>query len=321
MFPTALLFPCPHIELDDLRIDDTDVTLIATSTRRAAVCPQCHASSARIHSRYTRTVADVPCVGRRLIFLLRVRRFFCDASCCPQKTFAGRFGAALPLYARRTARLSAALRSIAFTVGSVAGARLAHVLGMPTSPRMLLRTMHAQAFPDTAAPVVVGLNDWAWKKGRSYGTICVDLERHVPIDLLPDRPPERVVAWLAAHPTIQVIARDRSGGYKDAATRGAPQALQVADRWHLLKNLGDAVEYFFHHHTAALKQASSDLAVYAAGPRTALRPMPSLAGTMTHRRVKVASDAQHATIVERHARIHALRAKRIDVATWHVRSA
>lgn len=234
MFPIARLFPFPDVELDDLRIDDTRLTLIATSTRHAAVCPQCQALSARIHSRYTRTVADLPCVGRQLSLLLRVRRFFCDGPSCPQKTFAERFGAALPVYARRTARLHDALRRVAFAAGGEGGARLAHVLAMPTSPRTLLRTMHAQALPEPAEPIVVGLDDWAWKKGRSYGTICVDLERHAPIDLLPDRSPDSVAAWLAAHPTITAIARDRSGGYKDAATRGAPQALQVADRWHLL---------------------------------------------------------------------------------------
>jgi transposase len=80
----------------------------------------------------------------------------------------------------------------------------------------------------------VGLDDWAWKKGRNYGTLVVDLELHQPSELFPDRSPDTVSAWLAAHPTIEVIARDRSGGYIDAATRGAPQATQVADRWHLL---------------------------------------------------------------------------------------
>ncbi len=111
-----------------------------------------------------------------------------------------------------------------------------------------------------------------------------------------------------------MITRDRSGGYKDAATRGATQALQVADRWHLLKNLGDALEYFFHQHAAALKQASYDFATDQADTPPALRPVPPIAGTMTQRRVKVASDAQHAEVVERYERIHALRAKRIDVA-------
>ena len=231
-----------------------------------------------------------------------------------KKTFAERFGAPLPAYARRTARLRDALRSIAFAAGGEGGARLAHVLAMPTSPRTLLRTIHAQTFPEQAEPIVIGLDDWVWKKGRSYGTICVDLERHAPIDLLPDRSPDHVAAWLAAHPTIKVIACDRSGGYKHAAIRGAPQALQVADRWHLLKNLGEALEYCFHHHAAALKQASCDLAADEAETSPTLRAMPPIAGTMNQRRVKVASEAQHAAVVERYERIHALRAKRLDVA-------
>ena len=202
MFPIAHLFPVPDIELDDRSIDDTGVTLVATSMRHTAVCPRCQSLNARIHSRYTRTVADLPCVGRRLILLLRVRRFFCDRPSCPQKTFAERFGAALPAYARRTARLRDALQHIAFTAGGAGGARLAHILAMPTSPRTLVRAMHVRILPDQDAPSVVGLDDWAWKKGRSYGTICVDLERHLPIDLLADRSPDTVAAWLAAHPTI-----------------------------------------------------------------------------------------------------------------------
>lgn len=313
MFPSALLFPLPDIELDNLRIEETAVTLVATSTQHAAICPQCQFISARIHSRYTRTIADLPCVGQRLI-LLRVRRFFCDAAACPQQTFAERFGTALPVYARRTACLADALRTIAFAAGGAGGARLAHVLAMPTSPRTLLRAMHGLHMPDQAAPTIIGLDEWAWKKGRSYGTICVDLERHAPIDLLPDRAPDTVAAWLAAHPSIQVIARDRSGGYKDAATRGAPQARQVADRWHLLKNLGEALEYVFHQHAAALKQAGHDLAMDDAETATALRPVPPIAGTMNQRRVTVASEAQHAEVVERYEQIHALRAKRIDIA-------
>lgn len=304
----------PDVELDDFHIDDTGVTLVGTSTQHAAVCPQCQSISPRVHSRSTRTVADLPCVGRRLILVLRVRRFFCDAASCPQKTFAERFGAALPAYARRTARLRDALRRIAFAAGGEGGARLAHGLAMPTSPRTLLRIMHAQKISEVAEPIVVGLDDWAWKKGRTYGTICVDLERHVPIDLVPDRSPDSVAAWLAAHPTIKVIARDRSGGYKDAATRGAPQALQVADRWHLLKNLGDALEYFFHHHTSALKQASYDLVSGEADADATLRPVPPVAGTVKQRREKVAGEARHAEVVARYERIHDLHAKRIDVA-------
>lgn len=178
----------------------------------------CHSVSKHIHSRYTRTIADLPTAGRVCRLLLRVRRFFCDVSGCPRKIFAERLGTELPAFARRTVRLTAHLIALAYAAGGHGGARLAHRLAMPTSSRTLLRLLHAQPAPTFPAPQVVGLDEWAWNKGRTYGTRCVDLERHQPIDLLPDRTPESVAAWLQAHPSSTTIARDRNGGYIDGIT-------------------------------------------------------------------------------------------------------
>ncbi len=166
-----------------------------------------------MHSRYRRTVADLPWADRRLLLHLHVQRFFCDQAHCPKRTFAERFGSALPPYARRTARLTANLPALGFATGGHGASRLAQVLAIPISPRTALRIIHRHHLPDTPAPRVVGLDDWAWKKGRTYGSICVDLERHQPIDLLPDREPTTIAAWLHAHPTIEVVARDRGGAF------------------------------------------------------------------------------------------------------------
>jgi transposase len=255
LFPSVLL-PVEQLALESVQVERHQLTITAAATVHAAACPACRCLSTRKHSRYTRTIADLPCLGRALVLHLWVRRFFCDAPHCPRKIFAERFGTELAAYARRTARLLDALRQIAFATGGHGGARLAHTLAMPASPRTLLRLMHAQLVPPFPAPRVVGLDEWAWKKGRNYGTLCVDLERRQPIDLLPDRSPESIAAWLTAHPTIEIITRDRSGGYTDGANRGAPQATQVADRWHLLRNLSDAVERFFLHKRQLLKQAA-----------------------------------------------------------------
>jgi transposase len=212
--------------------------VVAHPVAAVAVCPRCGAGSGRIHSRYARTLADLPCCGVPIVLTLHVRRFFCDAPACSQRTFAERLPEAAPPYARRTTRLRAALAPLAFTAGGKPGAALTRALRMGVSRETLLRLIrrtpcgHATA----ATPQVVGVDDWAWKRGQRYGTIVCDLERRCPLDLLPERETASTAAWLAAHPGITVVSRDRGGVYADAAARGAPDAVQVADRWHLLKS-------------------------------------------------------------------------------------
>ncbi|GAC1527806.1 MAG: hypothetical protein NVS2B16_35710 [Chloroflexota bacterium] len=269
----------------------------------------------RVHSRYRRTVGDLPWADRRLVLHLHVRRFFCDLASCPRRTFAERFGPSLPPYARRTARLTANLSALAFAAGGQGAARLAHLLAMPISPRTAIRIMHGQPLPGAPAPRVVGLDDWAWKKGRTYGSICVDLERHQPIALLPDREPATIAAWLQDHPTIEVVARDRGGAFIDGVGQGAPEAIQVADRWHLLKNLGDALEHLFHHQSAVLKQVFADLDAQPSAAAPKERMLPTLDGASKSQRSKVASAAWSERALERYRQIHTFHAEQIDVAT------
>jgi transposase len=160
-------------------------------------------------------VADLPWAGVRTRLHLNVRRFFCDNRDCTRTVFAERLGAALPASARRTTRLVEALRNIAFTGGGESGARLAHAQGMPASPRPLLRLLQAHLVPQLPPSRVVGIDEWAWKKGRTYGTILVDLEQKRPVDLLPDREVKSVASWFRAHPEVEIIARDRSGLYAE----------------------------------------------------------------------------------------------------------
>ena len=166
------MFPIPDLALDSVAVADERITIVAGSTARVASCPACRSLSPRIHSRYLRTVADLPRSGRALSLSLQVRRLFCTAAHCPRKTFVERFGSILPAYARRTARLTDALRAIAFAASGEGGGHLAHRLAMPISPRtlLLLRIMHAQPLPSLPAPRVVGLDEWVWKKGRTYAT-------------------------------------------------------------------------------------------------------------------------------------------------------
>jgi len=178
--------------------------------------------------------------------LLSVRRFFCKAAKCARKVFAERLPELLEPSSRLTTRLRTALQQVGFSCSGKGGERLATALGMGASDTTILWSVQLVRTPTVNADQVrvVGIDDWSWRRGKRYGTIIVDLEKQQVLDLLPDRSVESVRAWLAAHPQVEVVSRDRGANYVDGATQGAPQAVQVADRWHLYKNLGEAVEAF-----------------------------------------------------------------------------
>ena len=196
----------------------------------------------RVHSRYTRRLDDLPCLGRCVRLQVAVRRFACPQPDCPRRIFTERLPGFAAPWARTTDRLRQTQTDIGSSLGGEAGARLAARMAITTSPDTLLRRVKRLKSAPAEPPRVVGIDDWAWRKGQRYGTIVVDLERGDVIDLLPDRDADTVAAWLKAHPGIEVVSRDRSATYAEAATEGAPRAVQVADRWHLLKNLREAVE-------------------------------------------------------------------------------
>jgi transposase len=235
----------PHLtgfRLDAIHRSDGQLTLTATAVRKAAPCPICHRRSRRVHSRYHRRVADLPLGGTPLTLVLHVRKFFCRNPRCPRRIFAERLPSLVAAGARRSLPLHAVLERVAFTLGGEAGARLAIALGMPTTPDILLRLIRAAPLPAIGTPEHVGVDDFALRKGRVYAGLIIDHDQHRPLDVLPDCSPTTIAAWLAAHPSIRLVSRDRGTPIVEGVTRGAPQAIQVADRWHLLKNLGEALE-------------------------------------------------------------------------------
>jgi hypothetical protein len=220
----------------------------------SAACTSCSQPSQRAHSYYTRTIHDLPVSEQVVRLKLCVRRFRCVNPNCIRRTFTERLPALVAPYAQRTTRLNETLHQVGQALGGEAGARLLKSLHMHTSGDTLLRLLGKETLESVTTPRVLGVDDWAQRKGHSYGTILVDLERHQVIDLLPDRTAQTLAAWLQAHPGVAIVTRDRSTEYARGITEGAPSALQVADRWHLLLNLRQVLERFLRRLYARLKQ-------------------------------------------------------------------
>jgi len=214
----------------------------AHTTTTTASCPDCQHCATRIHSRYLRAPRDLPVSTQPVQLRLLVRRFFCDQPTCARRTFAEGFPELLPRKAQRTARFTTTLYDVGMALGGSAGASLAHRLRICTSPDTIVRVLRRHKQAEAPTPRVLGIDEFALQKGRVYGTILVDIERAAPVDLLPDRRSETVAAWLQEHPGVEIITRDRSTEFTHGASEGAPTAIQVADRWHLLTNLREAVE-------------------------------------------------------------------------------
>src|SRR5258708_2959891 len=221
-----------------------------------ACCPLCHQPSERVHSTYQRTVADVPCGGRRVLLLLTVRKYICHTSDCSRSIFTERLPELVQSYARITNRLRQWIEAIGRAASGEVGARLAEHLGMRVSPTTILRRLMALFTPPVGKVSVLGIDDWSFRRGRKFGTILVDLITHAIIDLLPDRDAETAAAWMRLHPEIEIESRDRGEDYASAARLGAPQARQVADRFHLAKNLKEIVEEILARCRAEIRQAS-----------------------------------------------------------------
>lgn len=242
-----LLLGETKLQIDHFTIDGDVITIIVTSVQDRSNCPDCSRASERVHSTYVRTVADITWAALSAQWHLRVRRMFCDNPDCPRQTFAERLECLLPR-ARRSVRLTHAQQAIAMSRGGEAGARLTAKLRIQVSPDTLLRMIRQTPSCAFDTPRILGVDDWAYCRGTSYGTLLVDLERHVPIDVLADRTAETFANWLKEHPGIKVISRDRAGAYAEGAAAGAPTALQVADRWHLLNNLRETLVRLLDRH-------------------------------------------------------------------------
>jgi transposase len=266
-----------EVALICLRPKDDLIQMLLRASRSFSVCPVCGTASRRVHSRYLRKLADLPWEKLPVVILLQVRKFFCVEASCRRSIFTEQLPGTAARYSRRTYRLSEALNWITLALGGQAGARLAGRLGLLVSGSTLLRQLRRRACrAPVVAPRVLGIDDWAWRKGHRYGTILCDLESRKVIDLLPDRESGTVAAWLRKHPGSRIVSRDRGGIYAQATRMATPEAVQVADRWHLLRNLSEALKNALspHHRLLAhaAKSGTAEASTLAPSPQPSVPP-------------------------------------------------
>ena len=247
---TTLLHLPEGMQLDQIQITEQGLLSEIRAISPTASCPLCTQVSSSIHCHYCRTLRDAPCAGRQVQLRLTVRKFSCRNPQCPRKVFAERLPDFIEPWARMTIRYGQQVTSIGLATCGKGGARLAARLGMRTTRQTILRRIMDLPDPAPESVLYLGIDDFSFRRGSRFGTMLVNLESRHVVDLLPDRKADTSAAWMRQHPDLMAVSRDRGGDSAAAATAGAPQATQCADRFPLIKNLGEALEGLLARHLA-----------------------------------------------------------------------
>jgi len=256
MLPQELFFDHKSgtFEVNSMDAKSGRVILMLSSRQPGCKCPSCQVYSSWSHSYYLRTARDLPILGYNVIVNLRARKFYCRNENCSKKVFSERFPDHFVPHKRSTVRLDDKLLKIALLMGGNPGKRLCDTLNIKTSSSSLIRCIHQKELQPRKPSAHIGIDDWAYKKGHTYGTAIVDLKKRKIIDLLPDRETSSVESWLRNRSDVKIVTRDRYVKYAKGITNGAPSARQVADRWHLLKNMGDATKKLLERERQELRR-------------------------------------------------------------------
>ena len=242
MSAKLLLAPLPEIRILKA-IKGKDAVVVTAASSGARRCPDCGTASSSRKGGYVRQLQDLPVQGMPVRLEVQMTRWRCRNDQCERHSFVEGLEKSAPSYARRTRRVNELARVLGHATGGLAAERLLFRLGIPQSDDTVLRTVKRDAANRRKPALrVAGIDDWSWQQGRSYGTIVVDLERREVVDVLGERSAESTAQWLQHHPEVEIVSRDRCGLYARGARQGAPQARQVADRFHLLQNLRETIE-------------------------------------------------------------------------------
>ena len=234
--------------VQNIELSDGIFHVYATSSSEEGICPYCGYKSKKVHSRYVRTLRDLSILGHRVVIDLEVRKFFCHNPQCDKNTFAEQPGTEVFRYRRRTCRCEFAVARHSICGSSNSASRLMSQLGVPVSSSTVLRDLHRMRPPTYDDVREIGVDDWAWRKGMSYGSIVIDLKRGWPIDLLGDREADSFRKWMQSHEQVSLVSRDRSTDYSSAIAALERSVTEVADKFHLVKNIYDRFERLIAEH-------------------------------------------------------------------------